>query len=84
MPRCAAKSGGSSPGTVKPITLLLSQLDSGNHALAVVIANAPEAIRGYEDIKLQRLTETKELVAQHLGRFAPTRDAEAVGSPQTP
>ena len=63
------------------VTSLLSQLDPGNHALAVVIANAPEAIRGYEDIKLQRLAETKELVAQHLSRFAPTPDAEAVGSP---
>ena len=62
------------------VTSLLSRLDPGNHALAVVIANAPEAIRGYEDVKLQRLTETKELVAQHLNRFAPTPDAEAVGS----
>ena len=62
------------------INSLLSQIDSGNHALAVVIANAPEAIRGYEDIKMQRLAETKELVAQHLNRFAPTPDAEAVGS----
>ena len=59
---------------------LLSQFGLGNHALAVVIANAPEAIPGYEDIKLQRLTETRELVAQHLSRFAPTPDAEAVGS----
>ena len=63
------------------ITSLLSRLDPGNHALAVVIANAPEAVRGYEDIKLRRLAETKELVAQHLSRFAPTPDAEAVGSP---
>ncbi len=63
------------------ITALLSQLDPGNHALAVVIANAPEAIRGYEDIKLQRLAETRELVAQHLSRFAPTPHAEAVGAP---
>jgi indolepyruvate ferredoxin oxidoreductase len=63
------------------ITSLLSRLDPGNHALAVVIANAPEAVRGYEDIKLQRLAETKELVAQHLSRFAQTPDAEAVGSP---
>ena len=63
------------------VTTLLSQLDPGNHALAVVIANAPEAIRGYEDIKLQRVAETRELVAQHLSRFAPTPDAEAVGAP---
>ena len=65
------------------VTTLLSQLDTGNHALAVVIANAPEAIRGYEHIKLQRVTETRELVAQHLSRFAATPEAEAVGTAQT-
>jgi len=52
------------------ITQVLAHLNDSNHALAVVIANAPEAIRGYEDIKLRRLAETKELVAQHLARFA--------------
>ena len=62
------------------VTTLVSHLDPGNHALAVVIANAPEAIRGYEVIKLQRVAETRELVAQHLSRFTPTPDAEAVGS----
>ena len=65
------------------VTALLSQLDPGNHALAVVIANAPEAIRGYEDIKLQRVAETRELVAQHLSRFARTPEAESVGPAQT-
>jgi indolepyruvate ferredoxin oxidoreductase len=48
---------------------VLAHLDDSNHTLAVVIANAPEAIRGYEDIKLRRLAETRELVAQHLERF---------------
>ena len=51
------------------ITQVLAHLDDSNHALAVVIANAPDAIRGYEDIKLRRLAETQELVAQHLARF---------------
>jgi len=36
----------------------------------VVIANAPDTIRGYEEIKLHRIAETRELVAQHLSRFA--------------
>ncbi|MBM3225598.1 MAG: indolepyruvate ferredoxin oxidoreductase family protein, partial [Candidatus Tectomicrobia bacterium] len=54
------------------ILQVLGHLDSGNHALAVVIANAPEAIRGYEDLKLRRIAETQELVAQHLARFAPS------------
>lgn len=52
------------------IEQLLPRLDESNHALAVVIANAPDAIRGYEEIKLHRIAETKELVAQHLSRFA--------------
>jgi indolepyruvate ferredoxin oxidoreductase len=51
------------------VTQVLTHLDDSNHALAVVIANAPDAIRGYEDIKLRRLAETQELVAQHLARF---------------
>jgi indolepyruvate ferredoxin oxidoreductase len=45
---------------------VLTHLEPGNHALAVVIANAPDVIRGYEDIKLRRVAETKEFVAQHL------------------
>ena len=51
------------------IEQLLPLLDDSNHALAVVIANAPDTIRGYEEIKLRRIAETKELVAQHLSRF---------------
>jgi indolepyruvate ferredoxin oxidoreductase len=59
------------------ITQVLAHLDDSNHALAVVIANAPEAFRGYEDIKLRRLVETQELVAQHLAHFtASTRHGE--------
>ena len=52
------------------ISQVLAHLNEGNHALAVVIANAPEAIRGYEAIKLRRIADTQELVAQHLARFA--------------
>lgn len=54
------------------ITQVLAHLTPGKHALAVVIANAPDAIRGYEEIKLQRVRETRELVAQHLARFTTT------------
>jgi indolepyruvate ferredoxin oxidoreductase len=61
----------------RTITQVLAHLDDSNHALAVVIANAPDAIRGYEDIKLRRLAETQELVAQHLARFTtPTQRGE--------
>ena len=59
------------------IEQLLSHLGEHNHALAVVIANAPDTIRGYEDIKLRRIAETKDLVAQHLARFTTPVRAEA-------
>jgi indolepyruvate ferredoxin oxidoreductase len=51
------------------LTQVLAHLEPGNHALAVVIANAPDAIRGYEEIKLRHVAETKEFVAQHVARF---------------
>jgi indolepyruvate ferredoxin oxidoreductase len=57
---------------------MLPHLEDGNHALAVVIANAPDAIRGYEDIKLRRIAETKTLVGQHLTRFTASAHAEAL------
>jgi indolepyruvate ferredoxin oxidoreductase len=60
------------------IETLLPHLDDSNHALAVVIANAPDGIRGYEDIKLHRIAETKDLVAQHLTRFTSSTQAEAL------
>jgi indolepyruvate ferredoxin oxidoreductase len=52
------------------IELVLEQLNDSNHALAVLIANAPDSIRGYEEIKLQRIDETKNEVAQHLANLA--------------
>jgi indolepyruvate ferredoxin oxidoreductase len=51
------------------IEQVLSHVHDDNHSLAVVIANAPDGIRGYEDIKLRRIADTKEQVAQHLARF---------------
>jgi indolepyruvate ferredoxin oxidoreductase len=60
------------------IEALLPHLDDSNHAVAVVIANAPDGMRGYEDIKLRRIAETKDLVAQHLMRFTSSTRAEAL------
>jgi indolepyruvate ferredoxin oxidoreductase len=60
------------------IEQLLPHLEDSNHALAVVIANAPDGIRGYEDIKLRRIAETKDLVAQHLVRFTTPTRVEAI------
>jgi indolepyruvate ferredoxin oxidoreductase len=54
------------------VTQVLTGINESNHSLAVVVANAPDAIRGYEDIKLRRIAETQELVAQHLARFTPS------------
>jgi indolepyruvate ferredoxin oxidoreductase len=60
------------------IEQVLQHLEDSNHALAVMIANAPDAIRGYEDIKLRRIADTREQVAQHLARFTtPMRAEEA-------
>jgi len=64
------------------ITQVLAHLDDSNHALAVVIANAPDAIRGYEDIKLRRLAETQELVAQHLARFTTATQRGELATPR--
>jgi indolepyruvate ferredoxin oxidoreductase len=58
------------------IDTVLSRLDEQNHDLAVVIANAPDAIRGYETIKLSRIQETQELVAQHVERLVATPRAD--------
>ena len=63
------------------VTQVLAHLNDSNHALAVVIANAPDAIRGYEDIKLRRLAETKALVAQHLARFTAATQGEIPVTP---
>jgi indolepyruvate ferredoxin oxidoreductase len=58
------------------IDTVLSCLDDQNHDLAVVIANAPDAIRGYETIKLSRIQETQGLVAQHVERLVATPRAD--------
>jgi indolepyruvate ferredoxin oxidoreductase len=60
------------------IEQILPHLHDGNHTLAVVIANAPDAMRGYEDIKLRRVSGTKDLVAQHLARFTTSMSTEAM------
>jgi hypothetical protein len=52
--------------------------DVQNYTLAVVIANAPDTMRGYEEIKLSRIKETQELVAQHIERFVATPLAHPV------
>lgn len=65
------------------IELVLGHLDDGRHALAVLIANAPDSIRGYEDIKQRRIDETKNEVAQHLANLA-IGDTEASGTVSLP
>jgi indolepyruvate ferredoxin oxidoreductase len=48
---------------------LLGDLTHENHAVAVAIAEAPDGIRGYEEIKERTLGETRGSVAQLLERF---------------
>ncbi len=57
---------------------VLIRVHADNHALALMIANAPDGIRGYEDIKLARIAEAKETVAKHLERFMMASSASAL------
>jgi indolepyruvate ferredoxin oxidoreductase len=68
------------------IELVLEHLDDDRHALAVLIANAPDTIRGYEEIKLRRIDETKNEVAQHLANLAikATEMSSAISLPVLP
>jgi len=56
---------------------LLPDLTHENHAIAVAIAEAPDGIRGYEDIKERTLAETRDNVAQLRERFQANRDRAA-------
>ena len=49
-------------------------LTAGNYLAAVEIAKAPDAIRGYEEIKLRNAAKTRERVAEQL------RDLDRVGA----
>jgi indolepyruvate ferredoxin oxidoreductase len=60
------------------IEQVLSHLNDSNHALAIVIASAPDAIRGYEEIKLRRITETKQQVGQHLTHLTTSPSVETL------
>ena len=57
---------------------VLMRLNTQNHAVALLIANAPDAIRGYEDIKLARVAETKETVAKHLEHLMSAQTSDAL------
>ncbi len=60
------------------IEQVLPHLNAQNHSMALMLANAPDAIRGYEEIKLRRIAETQEQVAQHLARFTSAPSPEAL------
>jgi indolepyruvate ferredoxin oxidoreductase len=57
---------------------VLMRLNAENHAVALLIANAPDTIRGYEDIKMARVIETKETVAKHLERLMSAHMSDAL------
>jgi indolepyruvate ferredoxin oxidoreductase len=51
------------------IEALLGGLTADNHALAVEIAQLPDLVRGYEEIKLRNVTAYRERTAELLARF---------------
>ncbi len=55
------------------VRLLLRDLDAHNHAVAVQIAELPDAVRGYEDIKLANIRRYRTNLRDGLQRFAATR-----------
>ena len=59
------------------IEQVLMRLQPENKAAALMIANAPDAIRGYEEIKMARVAETKETVAKQLDHFQNATRTEA-------
>jgi indolepyruvate ferredoxin oxidoreductase len=60
------------------IARVMQQLHPDNHATALMIATAPDAIRGYEDIKMGRIVATQKAVAEHLDRFEAVTHTEAL------
>jgi indolepyruvate ferredoxin oxidoreductase len=48
------------------IELVIDRLNDTNRELALQIATLPDAIRGYEHIKLARVAEARETMKQHL------------------
>ncbi len=48
------------------IELVIERLNDTNRELSLQIATLPDAIRGYEDIKLARVTEARETMKKHL------------------
>jgi indolepyruvate ferredoxin oxidoreductase len=51
------------------VTHALARLEPANAALVAEIANAPESIRGYEEIKLRSVAATRERVKAMLERL---------------
>jgi indolepyruvate ferredoxin oxidoreductase len=48
---------------------LARSVDPGNHALAVEIAGLPDAVRGYEEVKLAGVAAYRAALAEALARF---------------
>jgi indolepyruvate ferredoxin oxidoreductase len=48
------------------IELVIERLNDTNRELSLQIATLPDAIRGYEDIKLARAVEARETMKKHL------------------
>jgi indolepyruvate ferredoxin oxidoreductase len=58
---------------------LLPTLDHENHALAVAIADSPDDIRGYEEIKERNIRETQARVSELLARYRAPAQSRVAG-----
>ncbi len=56
---------------------ILSTLTVDNHSAAIALAQLPDVVRGYEDLKLRRVEEFRQALAAALGALAPS-------TPQSP
>ena len=59
----------------------METLTAGNHEMAIEIAGAPDAIRGYEEIKMRNAAKVRERVSELLPRLA---EADGRGSSRCP
>jgi indolepyruvate ferredoxin oxidoreductase len=61
---------------------VISGLTIENHEIAVEIAELPDVVRGYEDIKLAHVTRYRDALADAMGRFTAANRAGAAPATQ--
>jgi indolepyruvate ferredoxin oxidoreductase len=51
------------------LAVVYRSLSADSLDAAVAIAALPDAVRGYEDLKLRRVADFREQLAEHLARY---------------